>query len=123
MIWLILLILLVLIFGLGSILKGAFWLLVILALIGLRAREAVIARSREIVASNLALLDDFFARRAEAFTWVRPRGGSTGFPRLVAGGPPASGRERRAARASTAIATPPMVRRRRYATPSAMMAA
>jgi aspartate/methionine/tyrosine aminotransferase len=59
----------------------------VLALIGLRAREAVIARSREIVASNLALLDDFFARRAEAFTWVRPRGGSTGFPRLVAGGP------------------------------------
>jgi hypothetical protein len=36
-IWLILLILLVLIFGLGSILKGAFWLLVILALIGVAA--------------------------------------------------------------------------------------
>ncbi len=32
-------------------------------------------------------LDDFFARRADAFTWVRPRGGSTGFPRLVADGP------------------------------------
>ena len=37
MIWLILLILLVLIFGLGSILKAAFWLLVILALIGVAA--------------------------------------------------------------------------------------
>jgi hypothetical protein len=36
-IWLILLILLVLIFGLGSILKAAFWLLVILALIGVAA--------------------------------------------------------------------------------------
>ncbi len=59
----------------------------VLALIGLRARDTVIARSREIVASNLALLDDFFARRADAFTWVRPRGGSTGFPRLVPGGP------------------------------------
>jgi aspartate/methionine/tyrosine aminotransferase len=59
----------------------------VLALIGLRARDRVIARSREIVAANLALLDDFFARRGEAFSWVRPRGGSTGFPRLVAGGP------------------------------------
>ena len=59
----------------------------VLALIGLRARDQVIARSREIVASNLALLDEFFARRADAFTWVRPRGGSTGFPRLVDGGP------------------------------------
>ena len=37
MIWLILLILLVLIFGLGSILKAAFWLLVILAVIGVAA--------------------------------------------------------------------------------------
>jgi hypothetical protein len=36
-IWLILLILLVLIFGLGSILKAAFWLLVILAVIGVAA--------------------------------------------------------------------------------------
>ena len=59
----------------------------VLALIGLRARERVLARSRSIVASNLAVLDDFFARRADAFTWVRPRGGSTGFPRLVANGP------------------------------------
>ena len=33
MIWLVLLLLLILIFGLGSILKAAFWLLVILAAI------------------------------------------------------------------------------------------
>ena len=69
-----------------------------MALIGLRAREAVVARSREIVASNLALLDEFFARRADAFTWVRPRGGSTGFPRLVAGGPAGRSAEAFAAR-------------------------
>lgn len=37
MIWLILLILLVLIFGLGTILEAAFWLLVILAVIGIAA--------------------------------------------------------------------------------------
>lgn len=62
----------------------------VLALIGLRARDRVLARSRSIVAANLAVLDDFFARRADAFTWVRPRGGSTGFPRLIPDGPAGS---------------------------------
>jgi aspartate/methionine/tyrosine aminotransferase len=55
----------------------------ILALIGLRARDAVLARSRRIVATNLALLDRFFADHADRFAWVRPRGGSIGFPRLL----------------------------------------
>ncbi|MEZ0239509.1 MAG: aminotransferase class I/II-fold pyridoxal phosphate-dependent enzyme [Chloroflexota bacterium] len=55
----------------------------ILGLIALRARDQVLARSRDIVAANLALLDGFFERRADALTWVRPRGGSTAFPRLV----------------------------------------
>lgn len=59
----------------------------ILALIALRARETVLARSRSIVAANLALLDGFFARRPEQFAWVRPRGGSIGFPELRAGVP------------------------------------
>ncbi len=62
----------------------------VLALIGLRARDAVLARSRAIVAANLPVLDDFFARRADTFSWVRPRGGSTAFPRLVTGGPAGS---------------------------------
>lgn len=59
----------------------------ILALIALRARDRVLARSRAIVASNLPLVDAFMARLADTFSWVRPRGGSTAFPRLVAGGP------------------------------------
>ena len=59
----------------------------VLALIGLRARERVLARSREIVAANLAVLDGFFERQADALAWVRPRGGSIAFPRLVPGGP------------------------------------
>jgi aspartate/methionine/tyrosine aminotransferase len=59
----------------------------ILALIGLRARERVLGRSRRIVADNLDLLDDFFRRRADAFSWVRPRGGSIAFPRLLADTP------------------------------------
>jgi aspartate/methionine/tyrosine aminotransferase len=59
----------------------------VLALIGLRAREHVLGRSLRIVADNLDLLDDFFRRRSEWFTWVRPRGGSIGFPRLLRNGP------------------------------------
>ena len=62
----------------------------VLALIGLRARDRVLARSRSIVAANLTVLDDVFARRADTFSWVRPRGGSIGFPRLVPGGPAGS---------------------------------
>ncbi|MBI2781723.1 MAG: aminotransferase class I/II-fold pyridoxal phosphate-dependent enzyme [Chloroflexi bacterium] len=70
----------------------------VLALIGLRARERVLARSRSIVAANLAVLDDFFDRRSDAFTWVRPRGGSTGFPKLVPAGPAGSSADAFAAR-------------------------
>lgn len=49
----------------------------LLATIALRARDAVLARSRGIADANLALLDDFFARRDD-FAWVRPRAGTTG---------------------------------------------
>jgi aspartate/methionine/tyrosine aminotransferase len=55
----------------------------VLALIALRARERVLARSRGLLASNLALLDAFFARHADTFRWVRPRAGSVAFPRLL----------------------------------------
>jgi aspartate/methionine/tyrosine aminotransferase len=54
----------------------------ILALIGLRARETVIDRSRRIVAGNVELFDRFVAASGGAISWVRPRGGSVGFPRL-----------------------------------------
>jgi aspartate/methionine/tyrosine aminotransferase len=59
----------------------------ILALIGLRAREQVLGRSLRIVADNLGLLDDFFRNHADRFAWVRPRGGSIGFPRLLGATP------------------------------------
>jgi aspartate/methionine/tyrosine aminotransferase len=55
----------------------------ILALIGLRARDVVLTRSRRIVAANLTHLDRFFAGHDDRFSWVRPRGGSIGFPRLL----------------------------------------
>jgi aspartate/methionine/tyrosine aminotransferase len=70
----------------------------VLALIGLRARDRVLARSREIVGANLPILDDFFARHEDALGWVRPRGGSTAFPRLVPDGPTGSSADRFAAR-------------------------
>jgi aspartate/methionine/tyrosine aminotransferase len=56
----------------------------ILALIALRRRDEVVARSRAIVDANLPLLDEFFARWEGVFEWVRPRGAAIGFPRLVA---------------------------------------
>ena len=57
----------------------------VLALIGLRRREQVVARAMAIIRSNLALLDDFMARHEDVFEWVRPRAGSVCFPRLTTG--------------------------------------
>jgi aspartate/methionine/tyrosine aminotransferase len=56
----------------------------ILALIALKARDRVLVRSRNIVEANLPHLDAFFARWTGTFEWVRPRGGSVGYPRLMA---------------------------------------
>jgi aspartate/methionine/tyrosine aminotransferase len=58
----------------------------ILATIGLRARDQVLDRSRQIVAANLERLDGFFEDWADRFEWVRPRAGSIGFPRLTVPG-------------------------------------
>ena len=58
----------------------------ILALIGLRARDRILARSRGIVETGLGRLDGFFEDWADRFEWVRPRAGSVGFPRLTVPG-------------------------------------
>ncbi len=58
----------------------------ILAIIALRAGDRVLRRSRDIVAANLERLDGFFEDWADRFTWVRPRAGSIGFPRLTVPG-------------------------------------
>jgi aspartate/methionine/tyrosine aminotransferase len=58
----------------------------ILALIALRARTRVLERSNAIVRDNLVLLDEFFARNGDRFTWIRPRAGSISFPALNRGG-------------------------------------
>jgi aspartate/methionine/tyrosine aminotransferase len=54
----------------------------VLAIIALRARDRVLARSRGILSHNLELLDAFFARMEAHFCWVRPRAGSVAFPRM-----------------------------------------
>ena len=58
----------------------------ILSIVGLRARDQVLARSRAIVAANLERLDEFFDAWPDRFSWVRPAAGSIGFPRLTVPG-------------------------------------
>jgi len=54
----------------------------ILALMGLRARDRVLERSREIVRGNLSLASEFVASRGRELDWIPPRAGSVGFPRF-----------------------------------------
>ncbi len=56
----------------------------VLAIIALRAREAVLSRSMEIITTNLPHVDRFFDDWREVFEWVRPRSGCIGFPKLLA---------------------------------------
>jgi aspartate/methionine/tyrosine aminotransferase len=55
----------------------------VLAIGALRDRQRLLARSRGIVAENLGRLDAFIARSKRSVEWVRPRGGSVAFPRLL----------------------------------------
>jgi aspartate/methionine/tyrosine aminotransferase len=51
----------------------------VLSLMALRSKDAVLGRNIEIVDKNLGLLDDFFDRHGDPFSWVRPQGGCVGF--------------------------------------------
>jgi aspartate/methionine/tyrosine aminotransferase len=55
----------------------------VLALGALRASSAIIARNRDIVQRNLAVMREFFALHSDTFEWVEPRAGSVCFPRLL----------------------------------------
>lgn len=57
-----------------------------LGTIAIRHQHEVLARTREVTRTNLALLDRVIAEHSDALDWVRPQGGMTGFARLVAGG-------------------------------------
>jgi aspartate/methionine/tyrosine aminotransferase len=52
-----------------------------LAVIALRARQALLARNCGIVSRNLERLDSFFGAHGELFDWRRPDGGCVAFPR------------------------------------------
>jgi len=54
-----------------------------LAELALRHRETLVARNLSIITRNVALLDEFFARHAERFVWLRTKAGPIAFPRLV----------------------------------------
>jgi aspartate/methionine/tyrosine aminotransferase len=56
-----------------------------LARLALRHRQALVRRNVDIIASNLTVLDGFFARHERRFQWVRPQAGTVAFPRLVGG--------------------------------------
>ncbi|MDQ2692907.1 MAG: aminotransferase class I/II-fold pyridoxal phosphate-dependent enzyme [Chloroflexota bacterium] len=56
-----------------------------LAEVGLRNRHKLIERNLGIIRQNLAVMDDFFQRYADWFSWVRPQAGSMAFPRLRKG--------------------------------------
>jgi aspartate/methionine/tyrosine aminotransferase len=56
-----------------------------LAEVAMRHREKVVQRNLDIIKSNLKVVGSFFARHADLFSWVRPRSGSMGFPKLLKG--------------------------------------
>ncbi|HVN15035.1 MAG TPA: aminotransferase class I/II-fold pyridoxal phosphate-dependent enzyme [Anaerolineales bacterium] len=56
-----------------------------LAELAMRHRARLAERNLGIIKNNLAVMDDFFARHADLFSWVRPRAGSMAFPRLLKG--------------------------------------
>jgi aspartate/methionine/tyrosine aminotransferase len=57
----------------------------VLALAALHARNHLLVRNRAIIAENLPVLGDFFARHAELFEWSEPQGGCVGYPRYRGG--------------------------------------
>jgi aspartate/methionine/tyrosine aminotransferase len=54
-----------------------------LAELALRHRDKLTTRNLEIIATNLALLDQFIDRHSDRLTWQRPQAGSIGFPQLI----------------------------------------
>lgn len=51
-----------------------------LAAIALKHSESVVRRNLDIIKHNLLLLDEFFVRFSDIFTWNRPKAGPIAFP-------------------------------------------
>ncbi len=58
----------------------------VLGVIALRAADALLERSRGIIAANLPLVDELMAEHPDQLDWVRPSAGSIGFPRYLGAG-------------------------------------
>ena len=56
-----------------------------LAEVAMRNRQILVARNLDIIKNNLNVMDEFFSRHTDLFSWVRPRAGSMAFPRYLAG--------------------------------------
>jgi len=56
-----------------------------LAEVAMRNRQKLVARNLDIIRRNLNIMEDFFSRHTDLFSWVRPRAGSMAFPRYLAG--------------------------------------
>ncbi len=55
----------------------------ILAMVALENRQRIIDRHLTRIRKNLAVLDSFFSDYSSLFSWIRPRGGSVCFPRVL----------------------------------------
>ena len=54
-----------------------------LAALALRHREKLAERNLKIITDNLALLDDFFNRHEDKFSWIKPKAGPIALPQLL----------------------------------------
>ena len=54
-----------------------------LAMVALRNKKSILERNRELVNTNVNLLEDFFNEHKNIFSWVKPKGGSVAFPKLL----------------------------------------
>jgi len=57
----------------------------LLALMGLQARDTILAANRELVRRNKNAAGAFFARHASLLSWIPPQAGTVCFPRLEEG--------------------------------------
>ncbi len=57
----------------------------ILSLIGLQARDRIVSSNLKKINRNLKLLDAFFEKHKDLFSWVRPKAGTICFPKLLSG--------------------------------------
>ena len=90
----------------------------VLGVIALRAADALVERSRGIIAANLPLVDALMAEHADRLDWVRPVAGSIAFPRYRGSEGIDAFNERLVAEQGVLLPARPGLRLRRRALPS-----